>query len=159
MNRRYNVSEKQWKNFNREVIEAAELRGENSWKKITFMFNKQALVKQVKKDLVYESELKSVLKNWNRIFKMKHGFSISLSLPGEEVFHDMTTGNTWGDKQHATEELKKFRLVVNNNMERAGSAYSRSSSMTRSISGEGRAVLKAAKNFEKEDEEDDESKG
>lgn len=138
---RYGVSEEMWKHFSREVLDAVEVPGP-SW---TWRIHKRNVIKRIKKDLVYESDLKSTLKKWNRLFSNRHGFKAYLKVPderGEEDISDEDVGNDEAERQQALLNARRFRIVINSNTEKASSVYSRSSSVTRTVSGEATAVQK-----------------
>jgi hypothetical protein len=148
------VSEEMWKHFSREIIDAAEIPGP-SW---VWRLHKRSVINRIKKDLVYESDLKSTLKKWNRLFSDRHGFKAYLKPPdpkGEENINDEDIGDTEAERQQAILMARRFRIVINSNTERAASVYSRSSSMTRSVSGEATAVQNRSSDPKPEDVEDD----
>jgi hypothetical protein len=138
---RYGVSEEMWKHFSREILDAVEVPGP-SW---AWRIHKRNVVNRVKKDLVYESDLKSTQKKWNRLFSNRHGFKAYLKVPnekGEEDISDEDMGATEAERQQAILNARRFRIIVNSNTEKAASVYSRSSSVTRTVSGEATAVQK-----------------
>ena len=149
-----------WKHFSREILDATEIPGP-SW---TWRIHKRNVINRIKKDLVYESDLKSTLKKWNRLFSNRHGFKAYLKVPdqkGEEDISDEDIGETEEERQHAILMCRRFRIVINANTEKAASVYSRSSSVTRTVSGEATAVqnrVAADAEAGKVDGEDDDSK-
>jgi hypothetical protein len=137
---RYGVSEEMWKHFSREILDAIEVPGP-SW---AWRIHKRNVIKRVRKDLVYESDLKSTLKKWNRLFSNRHGFKAYLKVPnekGDEDISDEDVGDE-ADREQAILNARRFRIIVNSNTEKASSVYSRSSSVTRTVSGEATAVQK-----------------
>jgi len=131
---KYGVTEDEWHRFASELVDAADVPGP-SW---AWAFNRKEVIKRIKKELQYEGELKRVLRRWNRGFKRK-GFQAWLELPaskGDKVYQ----GDEWDSKEdmeQAKRDAKRFRIVVTPAHEKAPSVYSRSSSLTRSVSGEG----------------------
>jgi len=108
--------------------------------------------------LQYEGEFKRVINAWNRHFRRK-GFQASLELPGPpkgnyEIPDDPE------ELKRLESELKRFKMVITPNAEKGGSVYSRSSSLARSVSGEGANLEdKAAAKSEVEGIEDAEEEG
>jgi hypothetical protein len=85
---------------------------------------------------MYESsQMKAELKAWNASFKSK-GFSVSIEVPDTPKIKD---GMTEEEIQMMKKEAKFFRVVLNPGQEKGGSIYSRTSSLSRSIRGEGTA--------------------
>jgi hypothetical protein len=76
-----------------------------------------------------------VINAWNRHFKRK-GFQASLELPGPPRGSYETPTDPEELRQLAL-EMKRFKMVITPNAEKGGSVYSRSSSLARSVSGEG----------------------
>lgn len=113
-----------------------------SW---TWAFHKSKVIKGVKQQMLYESsDLNRELKRWNRNFK-RQGFQVSLQLPNAE--QEKSRGgqrNHTGDaKEEAKVEADKFSMVITPNAEKKpASIYSRSSSLTRTVTGEGAAMAK-----------------
>jgi hypothetical protein len=95
------------------------------------------VIKRLKNQLQYEgSDIKRHLNAWNRSFKRK-GFTVSMELPGEPRIHETDTEE---QKKQARKEAKYFRMVVTPVAEKAGSIYSRTSSLTRTVSNEGMSL-------------------
>lgn len=135
---KYGVSEAEWAHFNKEVIEVADVPGP-SW---AWSFNRKNVIKKMKRELQYEGDLKRLLRKWNKLFK-RQGFSVSLELPvakGEADTSEELIGDTQEERDKAKRDAKRFRVVVNGDPDKATSVYSRSSSLNRSVSGEGIAV-------------------
>ena len=59
---------------------------------------------------------------------------------GSWIWCDEVVGDTLEEKEKAKRDAKRFRVVVNGDPDKATSVYSRSSSLNRSVSGEGIAV-------------------
>jgi hypothetical protein len=133
-----------------------------SW---TWTFHKSKVLKGVKRQMLYESsDLSRELRRWNKLFK-RQGFQCTLELPNTEGAMERggereVVGDTKEEKAQAKLESRRFRMVITPNAEKTvSSIYSRSSSLTRSVSGEGAATT--AKNIpppeeEKVDEKDEE---
>jgi hypothetical protein len=90
----------------------------------------------MKRELQYEGDFKRILNAWNRHFRKK-GFQVSLELPGVAKIRPEDSPE---EQELARAEAKFFRLCVTPNAEKAGSIYSRTSSLTRSVTGEGASV-------------------
>lgn len=130
------MSEKAWDRFSDEIVDAAEVP-RPTW---MWVFNRSSVIARVRRELQYDGDLKRTLKKWNRDFK-KQGFMVWLELPtakGEQDRSDELVGETKELIEKAKRDAKRFRLVVGSTAD-AGSVsiYSRNSSLTRSISGEG----------------------
>jgi hypothetical protein len=140
---RYGVNEASWNRFSDDIVNAANLSKSD---KMLWFSRKADVAKKVKKDLMYESsQIKAELKAWNASFKSK-GFSVNLEVPDTPKFKD---GMTEEEKQNMRKEAKFFRVVLNPGQEKGGSIYSRTSSLNRSIRGEGTARRRST------DDEDD----
>lgn len=121
---KYRVSEEEWADFNNELIAASDIPGPI----FLWAFRKKDVIPRIRKDLQYGGDLQRALKKWNKLFKRQR-FQAFLELPGEG-----SEGEGSGKK--------RFRIVLTPNGEsRAPSVYSRNSSMTRSVSGEGRKAM------------------
>lgn len=116
-----------------------------SW---TWTFHKSKVLKGVKRQMLYESsDIQRELRRWNKLFK-RQGFQASLELPNsnregekERGGEREVVGDTKEEKERAKLEAKRFCIVITPNAQKSqGSIYSRSSSLTRSISGEGLAT-------------------
>ncbi|KAI9740893.1 MAG: hypothetical protein M1818_004498 [Claussenomyces sp. TS43310] len=129
---KFGVTDAEWYRFNNEIIETARVPG-SSW---TWPFHRKDVIKRIKKDLLYEGDLKRILKRWNKDFRRKR-FQVWLELPNSKGEKD-TVGDGDGDtrEEQSKLEVRRFKIIITPNAERAGSVYSRSSSLTRSVSGE-----------------------
>lgn len=97
-------------------------------------FHKSDAIKKVKKDMQYEgSDMKRYFNAWNRNFRRK-GFTVSIEVPGPPKIREHDTPE---QKEQVKKESKFFRMVVTPNAEKAGSIYSRTSSLTRAVTNEG----------------------
>lgn len=95
---------------------------------------------------------------WNRHFRKK-GFQASLELPGPPKGNYEIPGDP-EELRRLESELKRFKMVITPNAEKSGSVYSRSSSLARSVSGEGANLEdKAAAKSEVEGIDDAEEEG
>lgn len=139
---KYKVSEEEWSDFNGELLTAADVSGP-IW---MWVFRKKEVIKRIRRDLQYDGNVKRVLKKWNKLFKRQR-FQAWLELPGQKS--DDLPGNADGEKVN----VKRFRIVITPNKEqRAPSVYSRNSSMTRSVTGEGVTAVMARKKAGNEEE-------
>lgn len=129
---KYNVSEKEWTDFTTEVVDAANVPGP----KFMWSVKKKGFFKDLKRDLQYDGDVSKVLKKWNRLFKMQR-FMVQMELPGEK------SADLPGNSSEEKVPVGRCRIVIVPNSERAPSVYSRSSSLTRSVSGEGSHAQKA----------------
>jgi hypothetical protein len=97
--------------------------------------HRKEVIANIKNDLQYNGDFKKKFKSWSKVFKTA-GFTIDLALPGEQLEDD--PGEDGEDRNRdVKKESKKFRLIVTPNTEKGTSVYSRTSSLTRSITGEG----------------------
>lgn len=128
---KYNVTEKEWSDFTNEVVEVANVPGP----RFLWSVKKKAVIKDMRRDLQYDGPVSKVLKKWNRLFKMQR-FAVHIELPGEKSAD--LSGNSSEEKVH----VGRFRVVILPNSEKAPSVYSRSSSLTRSVTGEGAVAQK-----------------
>lgn len=101
-------------------------------------FRKKDVVKRIRRELQYDGDVKRVFKKWNKLFKRQR-FQAWLELPGQKS--DDLEGNDADERVN----VKRFRVVITPNSGRAPSVYSRNSSMTRSITGEGATAAMARK--------------
>lgn len=92
---------------------------------------------KIKKELQYEGDFKRLLNAWNKKNFRVRGFTVSVELPGPPKIREEDTEE---EKELARKEAKKFRICITPNTERSGSVYSRSSSLTRSVTGEGASL-------------------
>jgi len=135
---KYNVSEEEWAHFSREIVELAQIPSP-TW---AWTFHRKNVINRMKKELQYEGDLKRLLRKWNKLFK-RQGFSVSLELPtpkGEKDMSDELVGDSQEERDKAKRDAKRFRVVVNSGTEKAASVYSRTSSLSRSVSGEAISV-------------------
>jgi hypothetical protein len=146
------VREEEWNDFCNGVIERAELPRGASW---AWAFHKSDAIKKVKRDMQYEgSDMKRYFNAWNRNFRRK-GFTVSIEVPGPPKIRDTDTPE---QKEQVKKESKFFRMVVTPNAEKAGSIYSRTSSLTRAVTNEGLALQPSKTPIEDEvDVDDDEN--
>lgn len=138
---KYKVSTEEWRDFEAELIAAAEVPGP-IW---MWTFRKKAVIQRIRRDLQFDGNVGRVFKKWNRLFKRQR-FQAWLELPGTKI----------QDENGEKVNLKKFHVVITPNSEqRAPSVYSRNSSMTRSITGEGvtAAMARGDANSEMTDDE------
>lgn len=93
-------------------------------------------MRRIKKELLYDGELKKTLRAWNRGFRAR-GFQADLVLPGEVLEENLRVGEDGEPlNPNAKRDGRRFRMVVTPNAEKASRAYSRTSSLTRSVTGE-----------------------
>lgn len=169
---RWGVMEAEWSDFSDAVVLAANIPGP----KWAWFYRKNEVIKRIGRDLRYESDFKTVLKRWNRHFKRK-GFQAYLELPQgkhdpprKEHVNTADPDDSSDDEEEIVKKVEKkypnrFRMIVSSNVEKGSSVYSRTSSLTRSITGEGanmqaKAAQKAHEKAtehaaEQEDQEDD----
>lgn len=166
---KYGVMQSEWEAFSEEVVEAANVPPPIwAW----FMHRKEVM-RKIKKELQYEGDFKRVLRKWNKHFKVK-GFQAWLELPiakGEPIRSQSADPEDSSDedkekaKRDEKKNSKRFRMVVSSNVEKGSSVYSRTSSLTRSVSGEGfnmsqkaaqKAHEKATEHAAQQDEDEDE---
>lgn len=139
--KKFGVLEGEWAQFSEEVVEAANVPTP-TW---AWFMHRKDFTKRIKRELQYEGDFKRVLRTWNKHFKRK-GFQAWLELP---VGKGETDRSQSADQEDSDEEIaiqskkdakknsKKFRIVVSSSVEKGSSVYSRTSSLTRSISREG----------------------
>lgn len=111
-------------------------------------FKKKDVMKRLNRELQYDGDVKKVFKKWNRLFKQQR-FQAWLELPGEK------SDDLEGNDIHEKVNVKRFRVVITPNSERAPSVYSRSSSLTRSVTGEGATAALAHKQASDEMQRED----
>lgn len=138
---KYGVLEAEWAEFSDEVVDAANVPTP-TW---AWFMHKKDVMHRVKRELQYEGDFKRVLRKWNKHFKRK-GFQAWLELPvakGEPVRSQSAeppAGSSDEDEKKSKRDIKKhskrFRMVVSSNVEKGSSVYSRTSSLTRSVSRE-----------------------
>lgn len=144
---KYGVSEKEWETFSNQVVEAAELP-KRAW--LMWPMVRQEVTARIKRDLDFGGEVKQQLKEWSHHFRAK-GFTVSMELPGKARWKEDDTPE---ERALAESYASRFRVVISENAERSASIYSRSSSVTRSVSGEGLAT--ATTPHASDDDDDDE---
>lgn len=120
--------------------------------------------------MLYESsKLMRELKRWNKLFR-RQGFQVVLELPGQNT----KMGDGWEteeEKKQLRTISKRFRILITPNAEKGAgvSIYSRNSSLTKAISGEGAATTitkvptieftRAQEEAEGEGDEDEDEEG
>lgn len=143
--RKYGVSEKEWAHFSDEVVESARVPGP-AW---LWPLRKNEVVERVKNDLLYEGDMRRVFKRWNKLFK-RQNFQAWLELPSKPGDKETKTKGedaiymSKEEIRQAKRDQKRFRVAISSAHEKAPSVYSRSSSLTRSVTGEGSVVHAAA---------------
>lgn len=139
--KKFGVLEGEWAQFSEEVVEAANVPTP-TW---AWFMHKKEVTKRLKRELQYEGDFKRVLRTWNKHFKRK-GFQAWLELPVQKGETDRSQSADQEDsdeetaiqsKKDAKKNAKKFRIVVSSSVEKGSSVYSRTSSLTRSVSREG----------------------
>ena len=138
--------EAEWAEFSDEVVDAANVPTP-SW---AWFMHKKDVMRKIKKELQYEGDFRRVLRKWNKHFKRK-GFQAWLELPiakGEPVRSQSAeppadSSDEELEKKSAKDikkNSKRFRMVVSSSVEKGSSVYSRTSSLTRSVSREAAAL-------------------
>ena len=151
---KYNVTKEEWEDFSTAVLDAADLPKGANW---AWSYHRKDIARRLKKDLQYEGDTQRAINAWNRHFRKK-GFQASLELPGPPR-HDVQPENDEEVKQLKLES-KRFKMVITPTAEKGGSVYSRSSSLARSVSGEGANLQdKTPVGSEDEDKHDGEEDG
>ncbi|CZS94441.1 uncharacterized protein RAG0_04435 [Rhynchosporium agropyri] len=146
---KYGVSEKEWEKFTEDILRAAALPKRA---KIMWSLVKQDVIDKIKRDLDFNGDVKTELKEWSAHFRQK-GFTVGLELPGKVKERE---DETFEERQLAESYAKFFRVVITPNAERSASIYSRNSSLTRSITGEGLANRTTPDASDDDDGDDDE---
>ncbi|PBP26419.1 hypothetical protein BUE80_DR002719 [Diplocarpon rosae] len=143
---KYGVSEHEWRSFSDEVIEEARLpkRAKLMWPLV-----KHDVTAKIKRDLDFGGDVKEQLKQWSAHFRKK-GFVVSMELPGKPRHRD---GDTEQERELAESYARRFRVVISPISEKSASIYSRSSSVNRSVSGEG-LVVQSTPHASDEDDDD-----
>ncbi|KAL2072503.1 hypothetical protein VTL71DRAFT_11846 [Oculimacula yallundae] len=144
---KYGVSEREWEKFTEDILRAAALPKRA---KIMWGLVKQDVMDKLKRDLDFNGDVKTELKQWSAHFRQK-GFTVQLELPGTKIKE--RDDETFEERQAAEAYSKFFRIVITPNAERSASIYSRNSSLTRSITGEG---LQARSTPDGTDDDEDE---
>lgn len=106
---------------------------------------KTEVIKKIKKELQYEGDFKRLLNAWNKKNFRVRGFTVSVELPGPPKYREEDTEE---EREMARKEAKRFRICITPNSERGGSVYSRSSSLTRSVTGEGANMQQRASSMD-----------
>jgi hypothetical protein len=109
---------------------------------------KTEVINKIKKELQYEGDFKRLLNAWNKKNFKVRGFTVSVELPGPPKYREEDTAE---EREMARKEAKRFRICITPNTERGGSVYSRSSSLTRSVTGEGASMQQRADSMSSED--------
>jgi hypothetical protein len=109
---------------------------------------KAEVINKIKKELQYEGDFKRLLNAWNKKNFKVRGFTVSVELPGPPKYREEDTAE---EREMARKEAKRFRICITPNTERGGSVYSRSSSLTRSVTGEGASMQQRADSMSSED--------
>ncbi|KAG9245920.1 hypothetical protein BJ878DRAFT_324579 [Calycina marina] len=139
--RKFNIREDGWTHMNKEILAAAGISHSATW---SWTFHKKGVVKKLTKDLGYStSEINTVLRRWNKLFKTQ-GMTVALELPvkkGETDNCDEDHGDSKEDIERAEREAKRFRLVITPAADSGEqSAYHRGSSLRGSVSNEGASI-------------------
>lgn len=115
------------------MVEAAEVPGHA----LLWRFRKKEVMRRIKKELQYEGGFKKRLRVWNRVFR-NQGFQTDLALPGELLEEEEVRVGEDGEplNPNARRDGRRFRMVVTPNAEKVSRVYSRTSSLTRSVTGE-----------------------
>ncbi|KAG4434327.1 hypothetical protein IFR05_010205 [Cadophora sp. M221] len=144
---KYNVSEREWEKFSEDVIHAAALpkRAKLMWALV-----RQDVIDKLKRDLDFNGDVKTEMKQWSAHFRQK-GFTVGLELPGKVKERD---DETFEERQLAESYAKFFRVVITPNAERSASIYSRNSSLTRSVTGEGLATNRSTPDASEDDDDE-----
>ncbi|CAG8958113.1 hypothetical protein HYFRA_00000459 [Hymenoscyphus fraxineus] len=141
---KFGVTQEEWNDFSSCIIEAADVPTIThvpilAW---TWSFHKSKVIKGAKKQMLYESsKLMREIKRWNKLFR-RQGFQVTLELPGQNT----KMGDGWEteeEKKQLRLIAKRFRVLITPNAEKGArpvSIYSRNSSLTKAISGEGAAT-------------------
>merc|ERR1712230_212650 len=145
---KYGVSEREWEKFSEDIINAAALP-----KRAKFMWSlvRQEVIDKMKRDLDFNGDVKTELKQWSAHFRQK-GFTVGLELPGKVRERE---DETFEERQLAESYAKFFRVVITPNSERSASIYSRNSSLTRSITGEGLATSRSTPSASEDDDDEE----
>lgn len=115
---------------------------------------KQEVMDKMKRDLDFGGDVKTELKQWSSHFRPK-GFTVSMELPGKVRERDTDTPE---ERREAESYAGRFRVVITPNAERSASIYSRNSSLTRSITGEGLATNRSTPDASEDDDDEVEVK-
>lgn len=127
---KYGVSEHEWSQFTKEILDTLPSSKSLSWR-----WKRGKIIATVKRDLQYESPLKSALRQWNKGFR-RRGFSVYLEIPVEKDLNDdEVPGDTKEEKKQAKKDAKKFRFLIGAGNSSSSSVYSRTS-LAESVSRE-----------------------
>ncbi|KAF7857321.1 hypothetical protein EAF04_009562 [Stromatinia cepivora] len=127
---KYGVSEHEWSQFTKEILDTLPSSKSFSWR-----WKRGKIVAIIKRDLQYESPLKSALRQWNKGFR-RRGFSVYLEIPVEkDLADDEVSGDTKEEKKQAKKDAKKFRFLIGAANSSSSSVYSRTS-LAESVSRE-----------------------
>lgn len=127
---KYGIIEQEWSQFTKEILDTLPGSKSFSWR-----WKRGKTIQTIKRDLQYESPLKSALRQWNKGFR-RRGFSVYLELPVEKDLNDdEVPGDTKEEKKQAKKDAKKFRFLIGAGNSSSSSVYSRSS-MAESVSRE-----------------------
>lgn len=130
---KYGITDLEWSQFTKEILDTLPPSKSFSWR-----WKRGKIVSIIKRDLQYESPLKSALRQWNKGFR-KRGFSVYLELPVEkDLNEDEVSGDTKEERKQAKKDAKKFRFLVGTANSSASSVYSRSS-LAESVNRESQA--------------------
>jgi len=118
--------------------------------------HKKEVIRKITKELRYASgDLNRNLNAWNREDFKKKGFTVALEVPGKIQVRDADTPEDIAAKKQME---KKFRMVITPIQEKGGSVYSRTSSLTRSVTGEGASMHKTTAADDEADDDKEEPK-
>ncbi|KAB8289779.1 hypothetical protein EYC80_010413 [Monilinia laxa] len=127
---KYGVSEHEWSQFTKEILDTLPSSKSLSWR-----WKRGKIIATIKRDLQYESPLKSALRQWNKGFR-RRGFSVYLEIPVEKDLNDdEVPGDTKEEKKQAKKDAKKFRFLIGAGNSSSSSVYSRTS-LAESVSRE-----------------------
>ncbi|KAI9641598.1 hypothetical protein NHQ30_010411 [Ciborinia camelliae] len=119
---KYGVTEHEWAQFSKEILDTLPTSKSFSWR-----WKRGKIIAIIKRDLQYESPLKSALRQWNKGFR-RRGFSVYLELPVEkDLTDDEVQGDTKEEKKQAKKDAKKFRFLIGASNSSSSSVYSRTS--------------------------------
>ncbi|CAD6444820.1 b260594d-2996-45dc-9084-60cbc70155b4 [Sclerotinia trifoliorum] len=127
---KYGVTEHEWSQFTKEILDTLPSSKSFSWR-----WKRGKIIAIIKRDLQYESPLKSALRQWNKGFR-RRGFSVYLEIPVEkDLTDDEVSGDTKEEKKQAKKDAKKFRFLIGAANSSSSSVYSRTS-LAESVSRE-----------------------
>lgn len=143
---KYGIAEQVWERFNSEILELADVPGPS----ILWPVYRKDVINKMRKEMQYDGDFKRKLKMWNKAFKQR-GFQIELALPGEQVQDYPDADEDESLRKWTKKDGKRFRMIVTPNAEKGTSVYSRTSSLTRSVTNEGANLQQAAAKAEAEE--------